>query len=894
MGALYLACTGDRGFERRCVIKTVLPHLADKDYIARFRDEAKVVVRLSHGNLVPVFDAGSVNDELFLAMEYIEGKDLRAVWNRCAKKGIAFPIDVAVHIARELARGLHYAHTFGGIKLVHRDVSPPNVLISFTGEVKLTDFGLASSTLKVERTAAGIVYGKISYMSPEQADAQPIDGRTDIYAAGIILWELLTGRQLFPQQSADGTDLLNRVRNPSIDPPSMRAPRVPTALDQIVLKTLATDLGVRYATGEQLRADLTAFLATTKDFVATDATRVASFMHDLFEDDIARERAHHQQLIDHAADNLLRIKAQKQADRETAERDQQIRDDLRAGKQRPSLDRMPAVDGTRDAGAETAGVVDTDDPAQMIGTSIDRWKILRKLGEGGIGTVYEVEHREIGRRAAMKILRKVYSANAEVVGRFKMEAKSASQIKHPHIIQVTDSDTTVQGTFYMVMELLEGRDVADWLKSDRRLPMEAAFDIGQQVADALEAAHKNNIIHRDLKPENIFLITQDGKPNFVKVLDFGVAKSLLEISPRLTTPGMAMGTPAYMAPEQGTGGDSDGRSDVYSLGAILYEMLSGAQPITGENAVQVLTKKAMQDPDHIALKRKDVPERAAHLIMRMLARTPDARPRTMGEVASELRLCLDELRAGTAIPASLPPAGHPLSKPPQPEVRARWLVAVLGLLGVVLGLLVGLYFVLKPPPPKPLGQDLGVDGGPRTLPPDLRAPLLPPKDAGVGDGGAKPDASTEKGPGPKKNPDKTNPKPSGKAKLGTLDMPTEIDVSTARAKVEDGRLKLGSGKSGAAFQSCYEAAGNSQMRGGALACMGEARFADGKFSDAIKWGVEGMKQKSPPAKDLKLLLAKAYYKKNDCAKAKKYWKEVLAGSDANNKEAQEGLTKCGN
>ena len=137
-------------------------------------------------------------------MDFVEGKDLRATWNRCAKKGIAFPIDVAVHIVKELARGLHYAHTFGDIKLVHRDVSPPNVLLSYSGEVKLTDFGLASSTLKMEKTAPGIIYGKVSYMSPEQARGEQLDGRTDLYAAGIILWELLTGRQLFPSGKAAG------------------------------------------------------------------------------------------------------------------------------------------------------------------------------------------------------------------------------------------------------------------------------------------------------------------------------------------------------------------------------------------------------------------------------------------------------------------------------------------------------------------------------------------------------------------------------------------------------------------------------------------------------------------------------------------------------------------
>jgi len=122
--------------EKLCVVKTVLPRLADKQYVARFRDEVKVVVRLSHGNLVPVFDAGLVqegdNEELYLAMEYVDGKDLRAVWNRCARKGVAFPVDIAVFICRELLRGLSHAHAFGSIRLVHRDVSPPNILLSFS------------------------------------------------------------------------------------------------------------------------------------------------------------------------------------------------------------------------------------------------------------------------------------------------------------------------------------------------------------------------------------------------------------------------------------------------------------------------------------------------------------------------------------------------------------------------------------------------------------------------------------------------------------------------------------------------------------------------------------------------------------------------------------------
>jgi tRNA A-37 threonylcarbamoyl transferase component Bud32 len=231
MGALYLALRGQAGMDKLCVVKTALPHLADRSYLQRFRDEAKVVVRLSHGNLVTVFDAGEVKSELFLAMDFIEGKDLRAVWNRCAQKGTAFPIPVAVHLIKELARGLAYAHSFEGLSLVHRDVSPPNVLLSYSGEVKLTDFGLATSTLKLEKTAPGVIYGKVSYMSPEQAPGRaagrahrhllgPGDAVGDAHRAAA----LPAGRARSAGAESED-DLLERVRRPMVVPPSQKTSR---------------------------------------------------------------------------------------------------------------------------------------------------------------------------------------------------------------------------------------------------------------------------------------------------------------------------------------------------------------------------------------------------------------------------------------------------------------------------------------------------------------------------------------------------------------------------------------------------------------------------------------------------------------------------------------------
>jgi serine/threonine protein kinase len=656
MGALYLACQGEPGLEKLCVIKTVLPTLADKEYVARFRDEAKVVVRLTHGNLVPVFDAGIASglngDEMYLAMEHVDGKDLRAVWNRCARKGIAFPVDVAVYIARELCRGLNHAHTFSSLKLVHRDVSPPNVLVSFFGEVKLTDFGLATSTQKMEKTAPGVVYGKVSYMAPEQARGETLDGRTDLFAVGIILWELLTGRQLFPQSEPN---LIERVRDPDIATPSHLAPRVPPALDAIVMKALAKDRTLRYADCEAFRAALAGFLAATAP--TTDTERVTSFLTQLFEGEIEEERRKRQQLLDDAS-------------RSRAARVQAPVEGKQTASQPETISLAPSPQAKAEAG--------------IIGTYIDgRYLVKRLIGEGGMGLVYEAEHVEIGRRVAVKVLHAMYTRQSEVVARFRSEARAATRIGHPHIIDVFDSGTTVDGAVYFVMEYLEGRDLAQLIHEIGPLPAQRSIVIAREICQALSAAHKAGILHRDLKPENVYLIQRDGNDDFVKVLDFGIAKTLDAVTDRvgrLTNPGIAMGTPEYMAPEQAAGQPFDARADVYSVGAILYEMLSARPPHDGANIMEILTLKATKAPAPLSSLRPDTPRELERLIMRTLAVSPELRPQSMEAMASELGR-LGGIQSASNIPAITPP----LTTDRLPRTRAPLVAAGIALVALVGG-----------------------------------------------------------------------------------------------------------------------------------------------------------------------------------------------------------------
>ncbi len=637
MGALYLAVAGDRELEKLCVIKTVLPHLADREYLQRFRDEAKVVVRLSHGNLVNVLDAGQVDGKIYIAMDFVEGKDLVATWNRCAKKEVAFPIDVAAHIVKELARGLAYAHDFGGLALVHRDVSPGNVLLSYPGEVKLTDFGLASSTLKLEMTAPGVVYGKLSYMAPEQARHQEVDRRTDVYAAGIILWELLTGRQLFPTKSdASGDDkrrqgggsALERVRNPQVSPPSAVTARVPAELDAITMRALAPEPENRYQQSEDLRADLGAYLARTAP--STDAARLQAFLRGLFEEDIERERRDRDDLIAHAQDLL-------------------------SGPVMDALPRRPARETPpprEPSGATTMPLPLAGEDPRIGQTIADRYHLRRLCGEGGMGRVYEAEHVGIGRRVAAKILHPAFAGSPDIVERFRREARAASTIGHPNIVEVTDSGTAPDGSFFFTMEYLEGVNLRDLVLSTGPLPVDRALAIAVQICRALHAAHTAGVIHRDVTPVNVMLIERDGTRDFVKVLDFGIAKHDTVVArPDLTHPGMALGTPKYMSPEQGAGMPADVRSEIYSVGALLYEMLTARSPYDGETAVEVLHKKATEAPTPLREVNPTVPDDVERAVHRAMAREPDERHSTMLALEDELRRCQDAARVRAAAAA---------------------------------------------------------------------------------------------------------------------------------------------------------------------------------------------------------------------------------------------------
>ncbi len=356
------------------------------------------------------------------------------------------------------------------------------------------------------------------------------------------------------------------------------------------------------------------------------------------------------------------------------------------------------------------GILATAVVDPFIGKVIDgRYIIEGILGEGGMGVVYRGRHKVIEKRVAIKILRDDMAKDAEIMARFLQEARAASAIGNPHIVDVSDFGQLPDRSTYFVMEYLDGQSLAALLSEpERPLPLERILHIVKQIAQGLGAAHEANIVHRDLKPDNIMLVSRSQERDFVKILDFGIAKVGSGATAK-TKAGSVFGTPHYMSPEQAAGTVVDQRTDIYSLGVILYEMASGRVPFDADNFMGILTQHMYKAPVPI---RALVPDVAVSpgleaVILKCLTKKPEGRYASMGELQEDLeRLeqgqvprAVDELMArsgGFNVPADyFRTSGLPMPVPaaPQSERRPRWqMIALVGALAVGVG--VGMAFIV--------------------------------------------------------------------------------------------------------------------------------------------------------------------------------------------------------
>ena len=339
----------------------------------------------------------------------------------------------------------------------------------------------------------------------------------------------------------------------------------------------------------------------------------------------------------------------------------------------------------------------------------DKYRIEERISEGGMGAVYRATHVLMDKTVAIKVLRPSLAVDEKLVARFTREARAASRLGHPHAITVMDFGED-SGLVFLVMEYLRGRTLKDLIREEGPLPIDRVVEISRQIADALDAAHAQGVVHRDLKSDNIMLVEINGGRDWVKVVDFGIAKIMEPTDPELTAPNLVIGTPHYMSPEQCSRSTVDARSDVYSLGVIIYEMLTGHVPFTADSPTEVLLKHLREQPPSVREERPALPLAVDRVVMRALAKRPEERFQTAGELASALALAAtgveqtatfaerprivvpvgEEREEATVVQSAV--AAPPVATGPAPSRPKPWQMLVPGL--VLLVVVFGIFYAL--------------------------------------------------------------------------------------------------------------------------------------------------------------------------------------------------------
>ena len=611
MGEVYLAATtGIEGAERPCVVKIIRrEHAKDTSFLARFLDEARVQAQLHHPGVVQVIEAATdENGEPFVVVEYVEGRSLGEVRARALQVSYRMSWAEAVALATSAAEALAHVHervdvTGQPLGIVHRDMSPQNIMVGYGGDVKLIDFGTARGENRRCHTVSGVVFAKPGYVAPEVANGNTGDARVDVYALGIMLWELAAGRRFLQGDAAE--HLAKVAKDECAPPPIASLVGAPAEMDDIIAKLTAFRTEDRYACARDALRDLARLLSSAPSLSNGERgvrARVSQLMATLYPAEPTQSRRLFAKLVAQA--------------REMDKNGQ------------------PATVEV----AETARETPESDDRVLPGT---RYRVLRKIGEGAMGHVFEAEHIDLGRRVAVKVLAAHHATSSDYATRFRREARALSRLSHPNLVTLHDFGQATDGRLYCAMEFLEGETLDRCLEREGTMPWREALQLGVQAASALREAHRVGIVHRDLKPSNLFLC-QDGT---LKLLDFGVARKADEgADPGPDVSSFTLfGTPEYMAPEQVSSGKVDERVDVYALACVLYEMVTGRLPFVADSTVALLDAKTKQDaePPRDRAPSRGIPAEVDRLIVRALARSPEKRTATAAQLLAEILTALD-------------------------------------------------------------------------------------------------------------------------------------------------------------------------------------------------------------------------------------------------------------
>ncbi len=613
MGEVYLATSGGiEGAERPSVVKIIRQdHKDDESFLARFLDEARIQAQLAHPGVAQIVEATRGGDgQPYVIVEYIEGRNLGEVRARALQLGVRLAWPEAVAIAISMGDALAHVHertdaSGRPLGIVHRDLSPQNVMVSYGGDTKLIDFGTARGANRRCHTVSGVVFAKPGYVAPEVANHNPGAVPADLYAFGIMLWELVAGRRFL---SGDASAHLAQVavgkRNPA---PLAQLTGAPVTLDRIIAKLTAPSLEERYQSARHATSELVEVLKLAPSLANGDRSvrgRISQLMQRLYPAEPARSRAEFARLVAEARNVEPKP----------------------SGLPEPS----PAPEPI-------------EEPGQNELLSGTRFRVVKEIGRGGMGVVYEAYHIDLARSVALKVLPSEHCSNAGRMKQFKVEARAIAALSHENLVKLHDFGVAQDGRAYYAMELLEGESLEAYLDHHKGMDWREAMQVGVQACRALEVAHHAGVIHRDIKPANLFITRE----NVVKLLDFGIAKTTSDLAPEEQDENSALsivGTPEYCAPEQITGKDSDDRSDLYALGTVLYELVTGRLPHVASTTVGLLHAKANTLPESPRQRapQRGLPPMVDQVIMRSLKTDPAERFQSASEMREALEAALRE------------------------------------------------------------------------------------------------------------------------------------------------------------------------------------------------------------------------------------------------------------
>jgi len=614
MAEIFLAkLVGAEGFERDVVIKRMRDALThDTNFVNMFLDEARLAVRLVHPNVIQIHELGLEAGCYFICMEYLPGEDFSTVVRTAHQKRQYVPYHLVARVIADAANGLHFAHEFTdssgrNLGIVHRDISPSNVYLTYQGQVKVLDFGIAKANSRVTNTAAGTVKGKYVYMAPEQARGEAVDRRADVFSLGVSLYEALTFTRPFDREN----DLAILKAILSGDFPSPRKLRrdVPEELEQIVLKAMSPDPDERFQTAGEMAAALEE-LIVGRTTGGAGGGQVGAYLRALFGEDRVMERS--------------RIPSLKEL---TASADE-------PNGLTPQMATQPG-----DPPSPNSQVTES-----LASAMYGKYRLVGEISTGGMAELFlglQAGMESFVKVVALKRILPQMAASEEVVQMFLEEARLAARLDHPNIVRIYDLGAA-DGQYFISMEYLPGEDLSRIISFSRRdkkpVSPELAATVVAAAAEGLHYAHQLTdeqgkllgLVHRDVNPSNI-IVTYHGQ---TKLVDFGIAKATVKAGG--TQKGMIKGKPGYVAPEQATGSPADARSDVFCLGIVLWELLALKKLFMRETEAGTLMSILNDPAPLLREQRQDVDLVLEQIVQRALAKDPSIRYQSAGELHDAL------------------------------------------------------------------------------------------------------------------------------------------------------------------------------------------------------------------------------------------------------------------